>query len=128
MLMGSSADEVMRDTAWCQKHPYPSRVSDAAAMCQQVEREAPLRAVVVSGFFIDRTEVTNARFARWLNRQRDLQIEATKHGPVVVAGETPLVALVDRSGIELAAGVAAAFQFEIWDAGPEGKFFVDLRP
>jgi len=38
------------------------------------------------------------------------------------------VEYVRAKGTELAPHIGAAFQFNISDAGPEGKFFVDMRP
>merc|ERR1711879_714641 len=39
-----------------------------------------------------------------------------------------LGAFVRQRGNELAPWIGLAFQFVIWDAGSEGKFFLDLRP
>jgi serine/threonine protein kinase/formylglycine-generating enzyme required for sulfatase activity len=57
--MGSAEPEI--DAAWalCQA---------GGGSCRRdiFERERPARAVTVAGFFLDRTEVTNAAFAAWL--------------------------------------------------------------
>jgi len=69
-LMGSSAAEIESAYLWCK-----GEVGSEQCARQTYDREAPQRQVTVSTFRIDRTEVTTADFAAWLNRQTGLRLE-----------------------------------------------------
>jgi len=68
--MGSVPMEIKSAFAWCQK--------EAGTDCPLAayEREQPQHSVSVSPFKMDRTEVTNRAFAKWLNSQPDLVVTA----------------------------------------------------
>merc|ERR1712014_65303 len=48
--------------------------------------------------------------------------------PICRAVFSKLATLVKARGVELAPSTCAAFQLIVYDVGPEGVFFVDLRP
>ncbi len=60
--MGSSDEDIQAAFAMCQK-------LGVACKREIYERERPVRQVTLKGFFLDRTEVTNEAFARWLSGQ-----------------------------------------------------------
>jgi serine/threonine-protein kinase len=60
--MGSTAEEVARTFDWCQTQMNGCKR-------EFYEREQPLRAVRLSPFFLDTTEVTNEAFVKWLRKQ-----------------------------------------------------------
>ncbi|HEX8113674.1 MAG TPA: SUMF1/EgtB/PvdO family nonheme iron enzyme [Kofleriaceae bacterium] len=59
--MGSTPQEIQTAYQDCQSHRY------RGCRRELFEREGPVRAVALSPFAIDRTEVTNQAFARWLS-------------------------------------------------------------
>ncbi len=73
--MGSASIEIKSAFVWCQR--------EAGKDCPLTayEREQPVHSVQVSPFEIDRTEVTNGEFARWLNSLSNLIVseEQTVH-------------------------------------------------
>jgi formylglycine-generating enzyme required for sulfatase activity len=61
--MGSTDDEVKVAVGWC---PKLSAEFQGACEAKMIERETPVREVVVSAFAIDVREVDNRQFAAWL--------------------------------------------------------------
>ena len=59
--MGSTPQEIQAGYQDCQDHRYRGCIREL------FEREGPVRAVALSSFAIDRMEVTNQAFARWLS-------------------------------------------------------------
>jgi serine/threonine protein kinase len=80
-LMGSTEKEIESAWEWCGSEDKMGCPRDL------FEREQPLREVTISGFRIDRTEVTQAHFVRFLNSQKDLHLEDNRW---VRAGTTTL--------------------------------------
>lgn len=68
--MGSTMEEIETAFGWAR------RVGCIGCTRELFLRESPARAVQLSAFAIDATEVSNHEFAAWLNRQPDLHIEA----------------------------------------------------
>lgn len=64
-VMGSSNGEVAAVTRW-----LIGQKRCSACSADLFARETPDRSVTVTGFFIDRYEVTNAEYAAWLDGQR----------------------------------------------------------
>ncbi|MBL9006874.1 MAG: SUMF1/EgtB/PvdO family nonheme iron enzyme [Myxococcales bacterium] len=88
--MGSSKPEIESAEIWC-------RQADPQCEPGLFNREAPLRAVQLSPFWLDTTEVTTADFAAWLNRlqgQKRLVVDTKKEDEIWVReGGLPLVNL-----------------------------------
>jgi formylglycine-generating enzyme required for sulfatase activity len=88
--MGSTPEEIDAAFFFCQG-------LERDEVCQRsvFEREQPLRTVKLSPFAMDATEVTNERFAQWLNQQRGLRTvyDEARHTRWVFDGDVPLVNL-----------------------------------
>jgi formylglycine-generating enzyme required for sulfatase activity len=87
--MGSTRSEIAAAFAWCRRLPVENCAREI------YEREQPQHLVTVSPFYLDVTEVTNARFAAFLNEQHDLTIE---QGRLVRAAGVLLVDLFPGYG------------------------------
>ena len=110
-MMGSTASEVDAALALCQK-------TGTSCRRELYERELPQRAITVSDFYIDQTEVTNAQMAAWLNAQlateKDLKVKDKRH---VNAGKTLLLDVNQPgSGILYSGGKHGTFSAQT-DAG-----------
>lgn len=88
--MGSTPEEIDAAFYFCQRLERDETCSRAL-----FEREQPLRRVTLSPFAMDATEVTNERFARWLNQQRGLRMvyDEAHHTRWLFDGDVPLVNL-----------------------------------
>ncbi len=85
---------------------------DRGIQCKRAvfERELPRRTVTVRDIFIDQTEVSNAQFAAWLNRQSDFKVKKN----LVYAGKTLLVDLDPvQSGIEYSKPTSKGGGFQV---------------
>ena len=71
--MGSDASEIGEARQWC--------ATLEGIECREglLESEGPVRQVTVSAFYLDRTEVTNQRFADWLNTRTDFARERNRY-------------------------------------------------
>lgn len=87
--MGSSLEEAQSGLAYCQ------RLGGKECKWAYFVRELPAHEVTVSPFFMDRTEVTNAAFARWIERKPGLRVER----PWVREADGALVGLDPDIGI-----------------------------
>jgi len=90
--MGSTKEELDVATAL-------ARDAGADLDARTLERETPLRAVVVEPFWLDEHEVTNTAFAAWMNRAPD--ISADKDGAVDGRGTRVIFTRHAVSGIRL---------------------------
>jgi serine/threonine protein kinase len=70
-VLGSVADEIESAKQWCRQEGGPECGAEESAL---FDREQPTHRVHLGAFRIDRTEVTNADFAAWLNKLSDLRI------------------------------------------------------
>ena len=70
-VLGSVADEIESAKQWCRQEGGPECGAEESAL---FDREQPTHRVHLGAFRIDRTEVTNADFAAWLNKLPDLRI------------------------------------------------------
>lgn len=88
--MGSTPAEIDAALALCLRQLGPE-------LCPRelYEREQPPREVEVSPFYLDRTEVTNAEFAGWLEQLPGLSVQ---QGRLVRRGDTLLLDLHAGSG------------------------------
>lgn len=91
-VMGSAPAVIDAAFVACQR-------ADPGCQRTEFEREQPQRAVTVRSFYMDRFEVTNHRYAEWLNAPlRPLYVE---HERLVSDNRTVLIDLhPDHSGIE----------------------------
>jgi len=74
--LGSTSDELDSALLWCKKSGATNCETEEKAL---FDREQPAHRVELSAFRIDRTEVTNADYAEWLNKQTDLHIEKERY-------------------------------------------------
>lgn len=71
-LMGSTRDEVRDELNWAK-----NKMGCEGCTEELYERETPAREVHVDGFYIDKYEVTNTTFAKWLQSMtNDLKIDS----------------------------------------------------
>lgn len=127
-LMGSSPNQAQAAYQECREKDLLPKGCKAEIFLQY---EQPIHAVRVPSFWIDRTEVTNVRFAKWINSLPGLRFERTpypaadpKHReyriylddklllqvnpePAVLDGRIPQGLDVSHSGDALKPGVAA---------------------
>lgn len=75
-VRGSSTDEIESAKAWCRNSPGAACGPEETAM---FDREQPAHRVHIGRFKIDRTEVTNAAFAAWLNQLPDLRVKDSRY-------------------------------------------------
>ena len=100
--MGSTPEEVDAALALCNK-------TGTSCRREIYERELPQRAVQVSDFYLDQTEVTNDQMVAWLSAQKDLKVK----GDHVSAGKTLLLEVNQPGGgIAYAGGKHGAFSVQ----------------
>lgn len=105
---GIDALELERDFAWCRE------LAGDACELSVYERSTPQRQVVVSPFWLDQYEVTNAAFARWLSTTA----AAVEDGRLVFLDGDLIVDLHPTyGGVEVSAGAGFAAR-EGWQKRP----------
>lgn len=92
--MGSTPDEIQAAYAGCMDRGCPRKL---------FEREGPIRTVRLSPFALDRTEVTNEAFARWLSTAGEVAVD--RH--LVRANGVTLIGLEASELQRVEAGFAA---------------------
>ena len=104
LLMGSQPAEIDAARRWCQEQVGQLKQGQpGAGACERLTREAPAHEVELSPFFIDRHEVTNAAFARWLATVEDLTRTDHEFGTRLEQGGLPLVVVGGQlAGIDVA--------------------------
>lgn len=85
--MGSTHDEIEAAQSWCRRLRGSECDEEVLA---QFAREQPARWVTIPSFRIDKTEVTNAAFAAWLNQRTQLKPRLDRY---VYDGDTLIVDL-----------------------------------
>jgi formylglycine-generating enzyme required for sulfatase activity len=104
--MGSTDLEIQDVLEWCRQK---------GIRCGQalLEREKPAHELVVAGFLLDKTEVTNEQFAQWLTARKTVQVEKARfvrdgdgellldlhptHGGIEALGTGTFAARADRA-------------------------------